>query len=78
MPLHKIKLAIFPLYVPELIFCEAEVAAFNAKRWDGRSRADLIESMPCCHATQVVGHPGYQTTSARYHPSCPSKRLKRH
>ena len=34
---------------------EGEVAAFSAKRWDRRNRADLIESMTPCHDAQVVG-----------------------
>ena len=34
---------------------EGEVAFFSAKRWDRRSRADLIESATPCHDAQVVG-----------------------
>ena len=34
---------------------EGEVAFFNAKRWDRRNRADLIESATPCHDAQVVG-----------------------
>ena len=34
---------------------EGEVAFFSAKRWDRRSRTDLIESATPCHDAQVVG-----------------------
>ena len=34
---------------------EGEVGFFNAKRWDRRSRADLIESATPCHDAHVVG-----------------------
>ena len=36
-------------------FGEGEVAFFSAKRWDGRNRADLIESVTPCHDAQEVG-----------------------
>ena len=34
---------------------EGEVTVFSAKRWDRRSRADLIKPTTPCHDTQVVG-----------------------
>ena len=34
---------------------EGEAAFFSAKRWDRRSRTDLIESATPCHDAQVVG-----------------------
>ena len=33
---------------------EGKVEFFSAKCWNGRNRADLIESMIPCHDTQVV------------------------
>ena len=33
---------------------EGEVAFFNAKHWDHRNRADLIESATPCHDSRVV------------------------
>ena len=34
---------------------EGEVSFFNAKHWDRRNRADLIESVTPCHDARVVG-----------------------
>ena len=34
---------------------EGEVAFFSAKRWDRKSRTELIESATPCHDAQVVG-----------------------
>ena len=34
---------------------EGEVAFFSTKRWDRRSREDLIESTTPCHDAQMVG-----------------------
>ena len=41
-----------------------EVAFFNAKRWDRRNRADLIESATPCHDTNVLG--SYQLSNPHH------------
>ena len=45
---------VLPFRNPGIGAGEGEIAVFGAKRWDRRSRADLIESVTPCHDAQVV------------------------